>query len=163
MAKKFDLTSKICQYLDRHLTFPLLEFLCEKEVSRRYGICNFHRLMVIGVCVHDVICFSFWVYGHKCIFTAVTISKAKSVLLFRGHFQWKCFNYFCVDRRPRSTMEANSRHCQQDKFDRLHDGYPKAIEVGRHDARGKTKKNTFSLSINKWILLSLNIDCILCF
>lgn len=32
MAKKFDLTSKICQYLDRHLTFPLLEFLCEKEV-----------------------------------------------------------------------------------------------------------------------------------
>lgn len=32
MAKQFDLTSKICQYLDRHLTFPLLEFLCVKEV-----------------------------------------------------------------------------------------------------------------------------------
>lgn len=30
---KFDLTARICQYLDRHLTFPLLEFLCEKEVS----------------------------------------------------------------------------------------------------------------------------------
>ncbi|XP_031637698.1 eukaryotic translation initiation factor 3 subunit E-like isoform X3 [Contarinia nasturtii] len=33
MAKKCDLTSKICQYLDRHLTFPLLEFLCEKETE----------------------------------------------------------------------------------------------------------------------------------
>lgn len=32
MVKEFDLTSRICQHLDRHLTFPLLEFLCEKEV-----------------------------------------------------------------------------------------------------------------------------------
>lgn len=29
---KFDLTSKIGQYLDRHLVFPLLEFLSAKEV-----------------------------------------------------------------------------------------------------------------------------------
>lgn len=39
MEKKHDLTSKICQYLDRHLTFPLLEFLCEKEVCVQY-ICE---------------------------------------------------------------------------------------------------------------------------
>lgn len=30
---KFDLTAKNCQFLDRHLTFPLLEFLCAKNVS----------------------------------------------------------------------------------------------------------------------------------
>ena len=30
---KFDLTFKIGQYLDRHLVFPLLEFLAAKEVS----------------------------------------------------------------------------------------------------------------------------------
>lgn len=29
---KFDLTAKTCQYLDRHLTFPLLEFLCDKNI-----------------------------------------------------------------------------------------------------------------------------------
>ena len=34
---EFDLTSKIGQYLDRHLVFPLLEFLSVKEVS------NVHR------------------------------------------------------------------------------------------------------------------------
>lgn len=30
---KFDLTFKIGQYLDRHLVFPLLEFLAAKEVK----------------------------------------------------------------------------------------------------------------------------------
>lgn len=30
---EFDLTSRIAQYLDRHLVFPLLEFLLEKRVS----------------------------------------------------------------------------------------------------------------------------------
>lgn len=30
---KFDLTSRIGQYLDRHLVFPLLEFLSAKEVT----------------------------------------------------------------------------------------------------------------------------------
>uniref|UniRef100_A0A1B0D5V8 Eukaryotic translation initiation factor 3 subunit E n=2 Tax=Phlebotomus papatasi TaxID=29031 RepID=A0A1B0D5V8_PHLPP len=29
---KFDLTSRNCQFLDRHLTFPLLEFLCDKNI-----------------------------------------------------------------------------------------------------------------------------------
>lgn len=29
----FELTARICKYLDRHLTFPLLEFLWEKQVS----------------------------------------------------------------------------------------------------------------------------------
>lgn len=29
---KFDLTSRMGQYLDRHLVFPLLEFLSAKEV-----------------------------------------------------------------------------------------------------------------------------------
>lgn len=31
---KFDLTPKMGQYLDRHLVFPLLEFLSAKGVSR---------------------------------------------------------------------------------------------------------------------------------
>lgn len=30
---KFDLTFKIGQYLDRHLVFPLLEFLAAKDVG----------------------------------------------------------------------------------------------------------------------------------
>jgi len=30
---KFDLTSRMGQYLDRHLIFPLLEFLSAKQVS----------------------------------------------------------------------------------------------------------------------------------
>lgn len=34
---QFDLTAKNCLFLDRHLTFPLLEFLCGKEV-RKYNI-----------------------------------------------------------------------------------------------------------------------------
>lgn len=29
---KFDLTAKTCQYLDKHLTLPLLEFLCDKNI-----------------------------------------------------------------------------------------------------------------------------------
>lgn len=33
IMSKFDLTAKNCQYLDRHLTFPLLEFLLDKNVS----------------------------------------------------------------------------------------------------------------------------------
>lgn len=33
---KFDLTFKIGQYLDRHLVFPLLEFLAAKEVGFRH-------------------------------------------------------------------------------------------------------------------------------
>lgn len=36
---KFDLTTKNCEFLDRHLTFPLLEFLLSKDVSsRKYPI-----------------------------------------------------------------------------------------------------------------------------
>lgn len=31
---KFDLTSSLAPYLDRHLVFPLLEFLSAKKVSR---------------------------------------------------------------------------------------------------------------------------------
>lgn len=32
---KFDLTTRNLQFLDRHLTFPLLEFLLSKDVSRK--------------------------------------------------------------------------------------------------------------------------------
>jgi Ca2+/Na+ antiporter len=38
---KFDLTSRIGQYLDRHLVFPLLEFLSAKQVNyNRKLYCN---------------------------------------------------------------------------------------------------------------------------
>lgn len=37
---KFDLTSKIGQYLDRHLVFPLLEFLSAKEVWLFLRLCE---------------------------------------------------------------------------------------------------------------------------
>lgn len=33
---KFDLTTKNCEFLDRHLTFPLLEFLLSKDVNIHY-------------------------------------------------------------------------------------------------------------------------------
>lgn len=36
---KFELTARICQYLDPHLTFPLLEFLCDKQVRREWFRC----------------------------------------------------------------------------------------------------------------------------
>merc|ERR1712183_511579 len=32
MAEQYDLTSKVGPYLDRHLVFPLLEFLSSKEI-----------------------------------------------------------------------------------------------------------------------------------
>lgn len=35
---EFDLTGKIGQYLDRHLVFPLLEFLSAKGVSIYYNM-----------------------------------------------------------------------------------------------------------------------------
>lgn len=35
---QFDLTSRMAQYLDRHLVFPLLEFLSAKEV--RFWLCH---------------------------------------------------------------------------------------------------------------------------
>lgn len=35
---KFELTTRICQYLDPHLTFPLLEFLCDKQVNRKIAV-----------------------------------------------------------------------------------------------------------------------------
>ena len=36
--EKYDLTPTLCQYLDRHLVFPLLEFLSVKEVSTCHEI-----------------------------------------------------------------------------------------------------------------------------
>lgn len=33
---KFDLTSRVGQYLDRHLVFPLLEFMTAREVGFRF-------------------------------------------------------------------------------------------------------------------------------
>lgn len=41
---KFDLTAKNCQYLDRHLTFPLLEFLLQKNVS--WASSSFYALQI---------------------------------------------------------------------------------------------------------------------
>uniref|UniRef100_A0A182V121 Eukaryotic translation initiation factor 3 subunit E n=2 Tax=Anopheles merus TaxID=30066 RepID=A0A182V121_ANOME len=38
---KFDLTAKNCQYLDRHLTFPLLEFLLQKKVFDQTSLLKF--------------------------------------------------------------------------------------------------------------------------
>lgn len=32
---KYDLTARMVQYLDRHLVFPLLEFLSAKEVVNK--------------------------------------------------------------------------------------------------------------------------------
>lgn len=36
---KFDLTTKNCEFLDRHLTFPLLEFLLSKDVNISINRC----------------------------------------------------------------------------------------------------------------------------
>lgn len=47
---KFDLTSRIGQYLDRHLVFPLLEFLSAKEVSLK-----FYKLQTIVHVAFEVI------------------------------------------------------------------------------------------------------------
>lgn len=38
---KFDLTAKNCQYLDRHLTFPLLEFLLQKNIYDQTSLLKF--------------------------------------------------------------------------------------------------------------------------
>ncbi|XP_053685025.1 eukaryotic translation initiation factor 3 subunit E [Sabethes cyaneus] len=38
---KFDLTAKNCQYLDRHLTFPLLEFLLQKKIYDQTSLLKF--------------------------------------------------------------------------------------------------------------------------
>lgn len=38
MAEKYDLTSRVGAYLDRHLVFPLLEFLSSKEVYTAFFI-----------------------------------------------------------------------------------------------------------------------------
>jgi len=38
---KFDLTTKNCQFLDRHLTFPLLEFLCGKEIYNQQDLLEY--------------------------------------------------------------------------------------------------------------------------
>ena len=35
---EFDLTHRLVPYLDRHLVFPLLEFLSAKEVSEVVGL-----------------------------------------------------------------------------------------------------------------------------
>lgn len=54
---KFDLTSRMGQYLDRHLIFPLLEFLSAKQVSEFENIftnliCSAEELMgLIGIVV----------------------------------------------------------------------------------------------------------------
>lgn len=42
---KFDLTTKNCEFLDRHLTFPLLEFLLSKDVN----ITDFRKIFVFLV------------------------------------------------------------------------------------------------------------------
>ncbi|EDV96398.1 eukaryotic translation initiation factor 3 subunit E [Drosophila grimshawi] len=38
---QFDLTRINCQYLDRHLTFPLLEFLCGKEIYNQQDLLEY--------------------------------------------------------------------------------------------------------------------------
>lgn len=38
---KFDLTRINCQFLDRHLTFPLLEFLCVKEIYNQQELLEY--------------------------------------------------------------------------------------------------------------------------
>ncbi|XP_064539922.1 eukaryotic translation initiation factor 3 subunit E [Drosophila montana] len=38
---QFDLTRINCQYLDRHLTFPLLEFLCGKEIYNQQELLEY--------------------------------------------------------------------------------------------------------------------------
>lgn len=46
---KFDLTTKNCEFLDRHLTFPLLEFLLSKDVNIHYfwGFTRFYKFIWI--------------------------------------------------------------------------------------------------------------------
>lgn len=50
-----------------------------------------------------------------------------------------CYNIKLIsDRGSRGIMETDSRYCQQDKFNRLHDGYSKAFTVGRRNATSKS-------------------------
>lgn len=44
---KFDLTAKNCQFLDRHLTFPLLEFLCAKNIYDKNEVLK-HILEIVN-------------------------------------------------------------------------------------------------------------------
>ncbi|KAL1452254.1 hypothetical protein WDU94_006545 [Cyamophila willieti] len=63
---KFDLTPKICQYLDRHLVFPLLEFLTAKGLydknellQNKLDILNKTNMVDYAIDIHQ------YLYEHK--------------------------------------------------------------------------------------------------
>lgn len=70
---QFDLTRINCQYLDRHLTFPLLEFLCGKEVRKltAAALCHRHHHLNMGELINNVL--------FVCIFTDLQSTRAPGV------------------------------------------------------------------------------------
>ena len=79
---EYDLTYKIGAYLDRHLVFPILEFLSERGVSRSF----------IKVPVYKCILIIFLVTTHTQLYNEKDILQARMDLLNQTNMVWTGFS-----------------------------------------------------------------------